>query len=69
LLRDGFAGQYILSGYFQPSQFGVLIFVSIFAFLKKKYYLSSFLLALTASFHPSLLLPASSIVLSYGLIL
>jgi hypothetical protein len=69
LLRDGFAGQYILSGYFQPSQFGVLIFVSIFAFLKKKYYLSSFLLALAVSFHPSLLLPASSIVLSYGLIL
>lgn len=53
--KTGLAGQYLLGTYLQPCVFGVFVLVSIDRFLKKRLKTASFLLALSAAFHPAYL--------------
>lgn len=68
-LHSGVAGQYLLGIEFQNSVFGVLLLLSIFAFLKKKYYLAAFLIGLTALFHSAYLFSGALITIAYLLLI
>jgi hypothetical protein len=68
-LHSGVAGQYLLGIEFQNSVFGVLLLLSIFAFLKKKYYLAAFLVGLTALFHSAYLFSGALIMVAYLLLI
>lgn len=68
-LHSGVAGQYLLGIEFQNSVFGVLLLLSIFAFLKKKYYLAAFLVGLTALFHSAYLFSGALITIAYLLLI
>jgi hypothetical protein len=65
ILEDGVADQRLLGPVFQPSAFGVLLLASILLFLKQKPYWSILCSALAATIHPTYLLTAGSLVLSY----
>jgi hypothetical protein len=65
LLNRGVAGQYLLGYFFQPSLFGVFFVLSIYLFLRKKLAGAIFTLALAATFHPSSILSAAILTLSY----
>jgi len=67
-LQEGVAQQYILGTVFQPSLFGVLILLSIFLFLRKRNVASIIALATAATFHPTYLLSAAAVVISYILL-
>ncbi|WP_413163063.1 DUF6798 domain-containing protein [Capilliphycus salinus ALCB114379] len=68
-LHYGVAEQYILGDYFQTSNFGVLILLSIHLFLREKIVLSVFALAGAATVHPAYLPSAALLTLSYLIIL
>ncbi len=68
LATNGVAGQYILGGTFQPSMFGTFLVVSIFVFLRGRPYLAVFFAAVAATVHPTYLLAAGVLVLSYALV-
>ncbi len=68
ILEDGVADQRLLGPVFQPSAFGILFLVSILLFLKNKPYWSIFSAVLAAIIHPTYLLAAGSLVLSYMLV-
>lgn len=68
-LHSGVAGQYLLGIEFQNSVFGVLLLLSIFAFLKRKYYLAAVLVGLTALFHSAYIISGALITIAYLLIL
>jgi len=68
-LHTGVAGQYLLGIEFQNSVFGVLLLLSIFTFLKRNYYLATFLVGLTALFHSAYLMSGGLITIAYLLIL
>jgi hypothetical protein len=67
-LHYGVAKQYILGPYFQTSNFGVFIILSIYLFLQKKYTASIVALAVSAIVHPTYLPAAAILTLSYSLI-
>lgn len=67
-LHHGVAKQYILGSYFQTSNFGVLIILSIYWFLAHKYTASIVALAIAATVHPTYLPSAAILTLSYLLI-
>ncbi|MGB3403021.1 MAG: DUF6798 domain-containing protein [Microcoleaceae cyanobacterium] len=67
-LHYGVAKQYILGSYFQTSNFGVFIILSIYLFLSKKYTASIISLAIAATVHPTYLPSAAILTLSYLLI-
>ena len=64
-LQNGVAGQYLLGIEFQNSVFGVFLLLSIFAFLKRRYYLAAFLVGLTALFHSAYLISGALITIAY----
>lgn len=65
LLSRGVASQYLPGYELQPSVFGVFLLLSIYLFLRRKPNWAVFCLALTATFHPSSLLSAAILTLSY----
>ena len=67
VLEGGLAGQRVLGVVFQPSTFGVLLFFSIYLFLKRHTFLALLPLAVSVSFHPTYLLSAGLITLAYVL--
>ncbi len=69
IFTQGVAGQYITSYYFQNSIFGVLLFLSIFLFLKKKYYGAIISIGISCLFHTAYLFTAGLLTFSYMLII
>lgn len=69
LLHNGLAGQYLLGPVFQPSMFGVLLLLSLYLFLRGKSFLAIFCSSLSASIHPTYLLSAAVLTLTYMIIL
>lgn len=67
-LHSGVAEQYVLGPYFQPSNFGVFIIFSIYAFLQRRYYRAVLALTLAATFHPAYMLSAGIMTLVYMII-
>jgi hypothetical protein len=65
LLEGGVAGQRILGQVFQPSTFGVLLVLSIYLFLRKKYLWSLVPIAAAIYFHPVYLLGGAMLTLAY----
>lgn len=65
LLEGGLAGQRILGDVFQPSSFGIFLIISIYLFLVNYRILALIALALAVSVHPTYLLSAGSLVLSF----
>ncbi len=65
ILEDGLADQRLLGSVFQPSSFGVFLLLSIYLFLKRKPYWAVFCAVLAATIHPTYLLSAAALVLSF----
>lgn len=68
-IHYGLAEQYVLGPYFQPSNFGVFIILSIYRFLHRNYFLAVACLAVAATFHPTYLMGAGIICLTYTIII
>jgi hypothetical protein len=64
-LQAGVAGQYLLGPVFQPSVFGVLLIVSLVAFLRDRPVLAGFCSALAADLHSTYLLSAAFLTVAY----
>ncbi len=65
LLTYGVADQFIPGNILQPSLFGVLLILSVRAFLESRPHLAVFLAALAATIHPTYLLAAGALGCSY----
>jgi len=65
ILEDGVADQRMLGPVFQPSTFGVMLLLSLYLYLKQKPYLASLTAAFAAVLHPTYLLPAAILTLTY----
>ncbi len=65
----GVAAQSLLSGYLQPSVFGVLLLASLALFLQKRVYLAILLAVISATFHTSLMLHVGILIGAYILAL
>lgn len=65
LLQAGLAGQYLLGPVFQPSMFGVFLLLSIALYLRGRSALAASASGLAAAIHPSYLLSAGVLNLSY----
>jgi hypothetical protein len=68
-LQNGVAGQYLLGIEFQNSAFGVLLLLSIFAFLKKRYYLAALCLGVATLLHSAYIFSAALITIAYLLLI
>jgi hypothetical protein len=68
-LQNGVAGQYLLGIEFQNSVFGVFLLLSIYAFLKKRYYLAAFLVGATCLVHSAYLFSGALITMAYLLLI
>jgi hypothetical protein len=64
-LHYGVAEQHAIGRIFQPSVFGVLIVLSIYAFLRRKTVAAVFLLAFSATIHPAYFLTAAVYTCAY----
>lgn len=69
VLEAGVAGQRLLGPVFQPSTFGVLLLLSVALFLRQKPLAAILCATLAASFHPTYLLSAGVLTLSYLIVL
>jgi len=67
LLSRGVKSQFLLGRFFQPSAFGVLLLLSIYLFLQKKWLLATALLPLAATIHPTYLLPSALLTMGFML--
>jgi hypothetical protein len=67
LFTEGVANQLVLSTILQPSMFGVLLFLSLFHFLKGKPFASAAIAAIPPVFHASYCFPAALLILGYML--
>ncbi len=65
-LEGGVAGQRLLGAVFQPSVFGVFLLSSLAAFLRRRPLLAAACAAIAATFHPTYLLAAATLVLVYA---
>lgn len=65
LFEGGIANQRVLGTVFQPSTFGVLFVLSIYLFLRDREYFAILTLALAASIHPTYLLSAGILTVTY----
>ncbi|MFP2897630.1 DUF6798 domain-containing protein [Corallococcus sp. 4LFB] len=65
-LQAGLANQYVLGFAFQPSLFGVLVFASLAAFLRRRDVLAVLLAVAAAAMHSSYGLTAATLVAVYG---
>jgi hypothetical protein len=68
-LWGGVAAQRMNPGFFQPSIFAVLLLLSIYAFLYKRYVIAVLLLNITVAFHFSYFVSATILNLCYSFIL
>jgi hypothetical protein len=68
ILEDGLADQRLLGPVFEPSVFAALLMLSIYLFMQRKPYLAVISAALAATVHPTYLLSAAVLTLSYMLI-
>ncbi|OGO25180.1 MAG: hypothetical protein A2W33_09700 [Chloroflexi bacterium RBG_16_52_11] len=68
VLEDGVADQRILGPVFQPSTFGVFLILSIYLFLKQYPFSAILVASLAAIVHPTYLLAAAALTISYMLI-
>ncbi len=68
LLQSGVADQYLLNPSFEPGSFGVLLFVSLCAFLAGRPYWAASLAAAATLFHSAYLLAAAVLVACYAAI-
>lgn len=68
VLEDGVADQRILGPVFQPSTFGVFLVASIYLFADHRPYLAVIAAVLASVVHPTYLLSAGTLTLSYVLI-
>jgi len=68
-LHYGLAEQYILGPYFQTSNFGVFILLSIYLFLRGSHFWSILPLAIAATVHPAYLPSVALITLGYMAVL
>lgn len=69
MLHYGVAGQYVLGPGLQPSVFGVLLIVSMAAFVRKHLVGAAAAIAASCSFHATYLLPAALITTAYMVVL
>jgi hypothetical protein len=67
--QSGVAGQYLLGFGLQPSVFGVLLLVSIHAFVRDRLWLAAVFAALAPILHATYLLGAALLVLAYLVVL
>ncbi len=67
--QAGVANQYLLGPGLQPSAFGVLLLVSLLAFIRNRPVPAGLLAAAAAVVHPTYLLPAALLTLTYMLVL
>ena len=65
ILEDGVADQRMLGPVFQPSTFGVFLLLSLYLFLNQRHYWASLAAALAAVVHPTYLLSAAILTLTY----
>ncbi len=65
ILEDGVADQRLLGSVFQPSTFGVLLLLSIYLFLDRKLVWAVVSAVGAATFHPTYLLSAGLLILTY----
>jgi hypothetical protein len=65
IFLQGFANQYLVKGYFQPSSAGTLLLLSVALFLCERKLLSIISLGLAATIHPTYLLPAGMLTMSF----
>ena len=65
----GLAGQYLLGPMLQPSVFGVFMVLSICTFLRGKPFLAVLFTGIAVTFHPSLILCAAILTLTYMIIM
>ena len=63
---DGLGLQYILGGYFQPSDFGVLLIVSVILFSLERVPSATVSAVVAAALHPGYVVPAACLLLVYG---
>lgn len=68
VLEDGVADQRMLGPVFQPSVFGVFLALSLYAFIQRKPYLALLAAAIAVAFHPTYLLSAAILTLTYALV-
>jgi hypothetical protein len=62
---DGLGEQYILNGYFQPSDFGIFLILSILAFSAGRVVIATVSAAIAAALHPGYVAPAAVLLLIY----
>ena len=67
VLEDGVADQRMLGPVFQPSSFGVFLALSVYLFLLRKPYWALLAAMVAVYFHPTYLLSAAMLTLSYAL--
>jgi hypothetical protein len=65
LFEGGVAGQRILGQVYQPSVFGVFLTLSIYLFLRKRYFWSLVPMAVAIYFHPVYLLAGALLTIAY----
>jgi hypothetical protein len=68
VLEDGVADQRMLGPVFQPSAFGAFLVLSVYLFLLRKPYWALLAAAVAAIFHPTYLLCAAMLTLTYALV-
>jgi hypothetical protein len=62
---NGLGNQYLLNGYFQTSDFGILLIVSILAFVVGRVVIATVSAAIAAALHPGYVAPAAVLLLIY----
>jgi hypothetical protein len=67
VFEDGVADQRMLGPVFQPSVFGVLLALSLYLQLSGRSYTAVLVAAIGVAFHPTYLLGAAMLILSYGI--
>ncbi len=67
-LQTGLADQYVLGKVFQPSVFGVFLFVSVWLYLDRRPIGACLAAGMSVVFHPTYALTATSLILAYGLV-
>ena len=64
---SGVAGQSVIDAGYQPASYGVLFFLGIYFFLINKNFLSILLICISASFHPTYIIPSGFLVLGFSI--
>lgn len=64
---SGVAGQSVIDAGYQPASYGVLFFLGIYFFLIDKNFLSILLICISATFHPTYIIPSGFLVLGFSM--